>query len=121
MTEIGAGTGMTIKLTCGDGVIVRLPRNFFTMSIFNNPEIAEARSYTLWCKARSETVEAILDMADGESQNVTMTLRKRTSTNSRTCAGSLVSGALTKNCTRFIARLGESQLISQNFYSSRGA
>ena len=64
---------MAIKLTCGDGVVLRLQREHFERSIFNNPKIAVARSYTLLCKARSEIVNAVLDMADGESQTVTIT------------------------------------------------
>ena len=64
---------MTIKLTCGDGVIVRLAREHFEKLVFNNPEIAMSRSYTLRCKARSEIVNAVVDMADGESQTVTIT------------------------------------------------
>ena len=64
---------MTIRLTCGDGVIVKLAREHFEKSVFNNPEIAAARAYTLRCKARSEIVEAVGDMADGVFQKVTIT------------------------------------------------
>ena len=53
-----------IKLTCGDGVVLRLPHEHFEKSVFNNPEIVVARSYTLQCEARSEMVNAVLDVAD---------------------------------------------------------
>ena len=45
---------MTIKLTCGDGIVARLAREHFDKSVFNNPEIARGHSYTLRCGARSE-------------------------------------------------------------------
>ena len=64
---------MSIKLTCGDGAVVRIPREHFEKSVFNNPDIAAARSYTLRCKAGSEIVNALVDLADGESQTVTVT------------------------------------------------
>ena len=64
---------MTVRLTCGDGVIVRLRHEYFERAIFNNPEIAMARSYTLRCEANSDTLDAILDMADGEAETVTIT------------------------------------------------
>ena len=64
---------MSIKLTCGDGVVLRLHREHFEKSVFNNPEIAVARAYTLRCKARSEIVNGVLDMADGEAETVTIT------------------------------------------------
>ena len=70
---------MTVRLTCGDGVIVRLPHEYFDRAIFNNPEIAMARSYTLRCEAKSEIVSPILDLADGESE--TCPLKRTTSKN----------------------------------------
>lgn len=63
---------MTIRLVCGDGV-ARLPQDYFEKSVFNNPDIAGARSYTLQCKARSETVNALLDWMEGLSEGVTIT------------------------------------------------
>ena len=64
---------MSIRLACGDGAIVRLSHEYFEKSVFNNPDIAVARSYTLQCKARSEFVNAVLDVADGESETVNIT------------------------------------------------
>lgn len=64
---------MTIKLTCGDGVIVRVQREYFEKSVFNNPDIAAARSYTLRCQASSRIVNAVMDLADSESEAVTIT------------------------------------------------
>ena len=64
---------MTIKLTCGDGVVLRLQQEHFEKGIFNNPDIAAARSYTLQCKAPSEIVNYVLDAADGDFENVTIT------------------------------------------------
>ena len=64
---------MSIRLTCGDGVVVKLPREYFERSVFKNPEIAEARSYTLQCKARSEIVEALLTAVADETPNGTIT------------------------------------------------
>ena len=62
----------TVRLICGDGV-VRLKREYFEKSIFNNPDIAKADSYTLKCKALSQFVNDLLDLVDGESERVTIT------------------------------------------------
>ena len=64
---------MTVRITCGDGAVVRLPHEYFEKAVFNNPNIAAGRSYTLQCKARSEIVNAVVDMADGEAETVTIT------------------------------------------------
>lgn len=63
----------TIRLICGDEVIVRVPQEYFDKSIFNNPEISGARSHTLQCKARSEVVNALLDAIDDDSEQLTIT------------------------------------------------
>ena len=65
---------MTIKLTCSDGVIVRVQREHFEKSVFNNPAIAAARSYTLRCRARPVIVNPVVDVGDGESQTVSSLL-----------------------------------------------
>ena len=62
----------SIRLTCGDGV-VRLPREYFERSVFNNPDIARTGSYTLKCMARSQSVNDLLDLVDGESEGVRIT------------------------------------------------
>ena len=60
-------------MTCSDGVVVRLGQDYFERSVFNNPDIAAARSYTLQCGARSDVVNALLDVIDCESETVTIT------------------------------------------------
>ena len=57
---------MTIRLICGDEVV---PREYFK----NNGGIAAARSYALQCKARSEIVNALLDAAEREWEDLTIT------------------------------------------------
>ena len=64
----------SLRLVCGDGSIVRLPRDYIgKMSLFSDPEIASCRSYTLRCKASCPTVNILLDWLDGEVQNVEIT------------------------------------------------
>ena len=63
----------TYKLTCGDGVVLRIRREYFENSVFNNPEIAVADAYTLRCNARSGLVNAVLGVVYGQSQTVTIT------------------------------------------------
>ena len=65
-------------------------------------------------------MNAVLDVADAESQTVN-SVRKTTSKNCRTCARNLVSGVLTENFARFVARPGGTQLILKSFYNSRSA
>ena len=64
---------MTIRLKCGDGIVLRLPQEYFEKGVFCNPDIAKARSYTLQCKASSEVVNAVLDVVDDESEALTIT------------------------------------------------
>ena len=64
---------MAIQLRCGDGSEVRLPKRCFEkMSLFSDPNIAGASSYTLQCKASPQLVNLLLDRIDGESE-VTIT------------------------------------------------
>ena len=63
----------TYKLTCGDGVVLRIRREYFENSVFNNPEISAAHAYTLRCNVKSGIVNTVLDMAYGQSQTVTIT------------------------------------------------
>ena len=63
---------MTIRLFCSDGS-VRLRRDYFEKSLFRNLEIVTSRSYTLHCRARSETVNDLLEWIDGDSKEVTIT------------------------------------------------
>ena len=52
---------MAIRLVCGDGNEVTLPKIFFKkMSLFENPDIANSRCYVLRCKANSGTVNLVL-------------------------------------------------------------
>ena len=54
---------------CGDGTEVRLPRRCLEkLSLFKDPEIAKASSYTLQCKASPQVVNIRLDQVDGESE-----------------------------------------------------
>ena len=63
---------MSIQLICGDGKEVRLPRRCFEkMSLFSDPAVAKARSYTLKCRARSHVVNLLLDWIDGEEGTIT--------------------------------------------------
>ena len=64
---------MSIQLVCGDGVDVRLRRDHFEKCLFKNADIEMARSYALQCKARSKTVNALLDWIEGESTELTIT------------------------------------------------
>ena len=62
-----------VLLLCGDAIPVRARRDYFNKSVFSNPEIAMARSYTLHCKARSEIVNRFLDWVEGESEELMVT------------------------------------------------
>ena len=64
---------MTIRLVCGDGNGVRVSKEYFEKSVFNNPDIARARSYTLKCKASLQIVSALLDLVEGLRDKVTIT------------------------------------------------
>lgn len=64
---------MSVLLICGDGSQVRLPkRRFEKLSLFNNPVLAKASSYTLECKARPQVVNLWLDLIDSGTE-VTIT------------------------------------------------
>ena len=62
---------MTVRLFCGDGSFVRVRNDYFEKSIFNNPEIAGTRSYTLKCKVRPVILNALLDyIEDGADKDI---------------------------------------------------
>ena len=63
-----------IRLICGDGGEVVLPRPYFQkMSLFRDPEIARADSYRLECKASTGLVNLVLSRVYDESAHVTIT------------------------------------------------
>ena len=63
-----------IRLICGDGGEVVIPRPYFQkMSLFRDPEIARADSYRLECKASTGLVNLVLSRVYDESAHVTIT------------------------------------------------
>ena len=72
--------------------------------------VCSARSSTLRCKARSEIVNPVLDVADGESETVIIT--EDNFEELQNLCKELGSGVLTKNFARFVARPGVARLIS---------
>lgn len=65
---------MAIRLKCGDGGEVTIPRTCFEkMTLFQNPDIAKARTYVLRCKASTAAVNLLLGRVYGESEEVKIT------------------------------------------------
>lgn len=65
---------MSLRLICGDGNEVRLPKRCSEkMSLFRNYASWKNSAYTLQCKARSQIVNHLLDWLDGESEQVNIT------------------------------------------------
>lgn len=63
-----------IRLICGDGGEVVLPRLYFQkMSLFRDPAIARADSYRLECKASTGLVNLVLGRVYDESAHVSIT------------------------------------------------
>ena len=58
-----------MKLICGDGSEVRLPKRCLAkISLFKNQDTQKVHSYTLQCKARPHIVNVLLDLIEGESE-----------------------------------------------------
>ena len=65
---------MAIRLICGDGGEVALARIFLEkLTLFKDPALANARSYTLTCKASSASLSTLLNRIYDESENVEIT------------------------------------------------
>lgn len=65
---------MSLRLICGDGNEVRLPKRCSEkMLLFRNYASWKNSAYTLQCKARSQVVNHLLDWLDGESEEVNIT------------------------------------------------
>ena len=110
---------MTVRFTCGDGVIVRLPHEHFEKSVFNSPEIAAVRAHTLRCEAKSDTLGALLDMADGESETVTIT--EDNFEELKSLCKELGFRGLDKELCAFRGETGRGSVISNSFYNSGSA
>ena len=64
---------MTVKLICGDGKTVPVPKEYFEKGIFTDSDIAKATSYTLESEASSKLVKGLLDWISGASKKVPFT------------------------------------------------
>lgn len=85
---------------CGDGTEVRLPRRCLEkLSLFKDPEIAKASSYTLQCKASPQVVNIRLDQVDGESE---VPITESNFEELRTSAKNLAFPDLVKNQASFL-------------------
>lgn len=72
--KLSPSISMAIVLICGDGLQVKVPKKYFgMMSLFDNPDIASASSYTLRCKASSEVVRILMGRVEGKPDDVTIT------------------------------------------------